>query len=416
MKRLLRTLPPFAVAILLTTCDGFGPDDNALIAGLPRELSIAEGKLIQADNRFAFKLFREINEQAGDSNVFISPLSVAMALGMTYNGAAGSTKEAMEETLGLEGTTLQEINQSYRDLIDLLLNLDHRVEFTLANSIWYRDTWTFSSEFLETTRTYFDAEVTALDFDSPQAGRTINDWVDEKTNGKIQEIVPQQIPIDIIMYLINAIYFKADWAAQFDKSLTADGPFTLKDGSQITAKMMWHDEPARVWRYRGQGISVVDVPYGGRAFSMTIVIPDTPAAIDSIGATLTREQWDLWIAGLDSAGLVISMPKFTIEYEISLNDALDSLGMGVAFQPYVADFTRMCCQPGDIYIDSVKHKAFVEVNEEGTEAAAATSVGIAYVSAGPSSLVIDRPFVFVIREKFSGTILFMGKVMDPTAG
>ncbi len=415
MQRLLRSLPPFAAAILLVSCDLFGPGDD-LITGLPRELSIAEGKLIQADNTFAFNLFREINEQAGDSNIFISPLSVAMALGMTYNGAAGATREAMQQTLALEGMMLEEINQAYRDLIDLLRKLDHRVEFTLANSIWYRDTWTFNSDFLETTRTYFDAEVAALDFSNPQAGRTINDWVNDKTNGKIPEIVPQQIPIYIVMYLINAIYFKADWAAQFDKSLTEDGPFTLKDGSQITAKMMWHDEPARVWRHRGQDINVVDVPYGGRAFSMTILIPDTPTAIDSVGGALTQQQWDLWIAGLDSTSLVISMPKFTIEYEIGLNQTLDSLGMGVAFQPYVADFSRMCCRPGDIYIDSVKHKAFVDVNEEGTEAAAATSVGIAPVSAGPPSLVIDRPFVFVIREKYSGTILFMGKVMDPTAG
>jgi len=416
MNRLPRLLPLLGVAILAGGCDWlFGPGDG-LIDGLPRELSVAEASLIRADNSFSFKLFSELNEQERDGNLFVSPLSVAMALGMTYNGAAGSTQEAMEQTLGLEGMTLEEINQSYRDLIDLLRNLDHRVEFILAISIWYRDTWTFNPDFLETNRTYFDAEVAALDFSSPQAGRTINDWVNDKTNGKIPEIVPQQIPIDIIMYLINAIYFKADWAAQFDKSLTEDGPFTLEDGSQITARMMWHDEPARVWRYHGQSISVVDLPYGGRAFSMTLLIPDAPAAIDSIGRTLTQEQWDLWIAGLDSTSLVISMPRFTIEYEIDLNEALDSLGMGVAFQEYVADFSRMCCQPGDVYIDKVKHKAFVEVNEEGTEAAAATAVGMVPTSSGPQPFIIDRPFVFVIREKFSGTILFMGKVMDPTAG
>ncbi len=416
MSRTRRLFPLLGATILLASCDWlFGPGDG-LIDGLPRELSVAEAKLIQADNGFAFELFTQLNRQERDGNVFISPLSVAMALGMTYNGAAGSTQAAMEQTLGLEGMTLQEINRSYRDLIDLLQDLDHRVEFTLANSIWYRDTWTFNPDFLETNRTYFDAEVAALDFTNSQAGRTINDWVNDKTKGKIPEIVPNTIPAYIVMYLINAIYFKAGWAAQFDKSLTEDGPFTLKDGSQITAKMMWHDEPARAWSYREQGISIVDLPYGGRAFSMTILLPDTPGAIDSIARTLAQEQWDLWIAQLDSTSLVISMPKFTIEYGIGLNETLDSLGMGVAFQPYVADFSGMCCQPGDLYIDEVKHRAFVDVNEEGTEAAAATAVGIAPVSAGPQPFVINRPFVFVIREKFSGTILFMGRVLDPTAG
>lgn len=238
MSRTRRLFPLLGATILLVSCDWlFGPGDG-LIDGLPRELSVAEAKLIQADNGFAFELFTQLNRQERDGNVFISPLSVAMALGMTYNGAAGSTQAAMEQTLGLEGMTLQEINRSYRDLIDLLQDLDHRVEFTLANSIWYRDTWTFNPDFLETNRTYFDAEVAALDFTNSQAGRTINDWVNDKTKGKIPEIVPNTIPAYIVMYLINAIYFKAGWAAQFDKSLTEDGPFTLKDGSQITAKMM----------------------------------------------------------------------------------------------------------------------------------------------------------------------------------
>ena len=410
-----RILLCISAAVCVASCDTVldPPEDNSIIESLPRELSIAEGMLIEADNAFAFKLFREVNESAGDSNVFISPLSVAMALGMTYNGAAGSTLEAMQHTLGLEGMTIDEVNQSYRDLIDLLSNLDHRVEFTLANSIWFRDTWTFNPDFLQINQEYFDAEVSGLDFNSSNAGPTINNWVDEKTNGKISDIVPNIIPPDYVMYLINAIYFKADWAAQFDESLTESGSFWLEDGTEISTEMMYHDKRATVYQYSDSDVRIVDMPYGGQAYSMTIVLPDEPSAIDSLSTALSQDRWNTWIAGLNENGVMISMPKFTIEYDIELKGALEALGMGVAFEPFVADLSGMCCQPGNLFIGELKHKAFVEVNEEGTEAAAATSVGVVATSAGPHYYYIDRPFAFVIREKYSGAILFMGKVMDP---
>ncbi len=415
MQRLLRLLPPFAVAILIASCDGLSaPDENVQITSLPRELSIAEGKLIEADNKFAFKLFRAINAQEGDKNIFISPLSVGMALGMTYNGAAGTTQEAMQQTLELQGMTLEEVNQSYRDLIDLLTDLDSRVEFMIANSIWYRPEFAFEQAFLDINREFFDAEVVGLDFDGPAAGKQVNQWVADNTKGKIDKIVEDGPLSDLIMLLINAIYFKADWASQFDKSLTEDGPFRLEDGSQTTADMMWHKEPVSVWLSRGEGVTIVDLPYGGQAFSMTIAVPDSPQGVDALLGGLTQEQWDSWIADLDSTGLVVSLPKFKLEYELKLNDVLKGLGMTVAFAPGEADFARMYA-PGGIWIDWVLHKTFVDVNEEGTEAAAVTAVAMT-ISAGPPSLIIDRPFVFVIREKFSGTILFMGKLMDPTAG
>jgi serpin B len=224
MRRPILPLIAVATAGLVMACeDGIGPDPRPEpITDLPRELSIAEGKLIEADNRFAFKLFGEINEQEGDTNIFISPLSVAMALGMTYNGAAGTTQAAMQEVLELQDMNLQEVNESYRGLIDLLRNLDPRVEFLLANSIWHRHAMTFEPEFLDLNRDYFDAEVTPLDFNDPSASQTINGWVNDKTNGRIPEIVPDPVPANIVMYLINAIYFKADWTHQFDKSRTED--------------------------------------------------------------------------------------------------------------------------------------------------------------------------------------------------
>jgi serpin B len=326
MRRFIQWLPSLALAAGLTGCgDSLGPPGDPIL-GLPRELSVAEGKLIEADNSFALKLFREINRQEGDTNIFISPLSVAMALGMTYNGAAGNTRDAMQQTLELQGMSLEDVNRSYRDLIDLLRNLDPLVEFLIANSIWYRNTITFEQAFLDINRQFFDAEVRALDFSDPSASQIINGWVEENTRGKIKEIVPAVIPADIIMYLINAIYFKGDWTYQFDQDLTQDGSFTLKDGSQTTTDMMWHAEPAGVGYSRGDNVTIVDLPYGGRAFSMTIIVPDTPQGIDSLIGTLTGENWAQWMAGIDSTATVVSMPKFKLEFKLEMNDVLKASG------------------------------------------------------------------------------------------
>jgi serpin B len=404
---------PLVVGFLLANCgDATGPEPGDPILGLPRDLSVAETKLIEADNRFALKLFREINRQEGGSNVFVSPLSVAMALGMTYNGASGATQEAMRQTLELTDMSLEEVNQSYRDLIDLLVDLDPVVELLIANSIWYREDLTFEQAFLNAMQEFFDARVSALDFGATGASQTINGWVRDNTNGLIEEIVPAAIPANIVMYLINAIYFKGDWASQFDKDLTAAGPFTLESGAQTTADMMWHAEAAPVGYLRQDGVAIVDLPYGGRAFSMTILLPEAHDGIDRLLESMTVENWASWMAAVDSTELVVSIPKFTLEYELTMNDVLGALGMEVAFTP-LADFTKLFA-PGGIWIDEVKHKAVVRVDEAGTTAAAVTSVSM--TDSAPMPLVVDRPFVFAIREKYSGTVLFMGKVMDPTVG
>lgn len=410
MRRLVCCFLAVTSAGLVTACtDGTGPGPEP-ITELPRQLSIAEGELVEADNTFAFKLFKEINDQEGDKNIFVSPLSVAMALGMTYNGAAGSTQQAMQEVLELQGMDLQEVNESYRSLIDLLQDLDQQVEFTLANSIWYRNTMTFEQDFIDLNRDYFDAEVTAIDFSAPSASQTINGWVDEKTNGRIPEIVPQTIPDYIVMYLINAIYFKADWTYQFDKSRTSDAPFRLIDGSEVTVDMMEHGGEIPVRYLWNEDLMAVELSYGGDAYVMTILLPYELGNINDVLAGLTQENWSGWLGDLYKGEVYVRLPRFTLEYELTMNDVLTALGMGVAFSD-TADFTNMYA-PGGLYIDEVKHKTFVKVDEEGTEAAAATSVGIGVVSA-PPMFVVDRPFVFVLREKLSGTILFMGKVVDP---
>jgi len=378
---------------------------------LPRELSLAESNLIEADNRFALKLFREINREVGDSNIFISPLSVAMALGMTLNGASGTTEQAMIETLELSGLTRESVNEAYRTLIDLLRTLDPNVEFLIANSIWHAQNRIPAQEFQTVNQQYFDAEISALDFGDPSAANTINDWVNSSTNGKIEKIIEGSIPAGIIMYLINAVYFKGDWTYQFDKNRTRDATFRLVDGSTTTVDMMSQEGEVDIRIAWHDGILVAELPYSGDAFCMTILMPDEAGQIGSVVDDLTDTNWDRWISGLGPGEMHVSLPKFTLEFELALNDALKALGMEVAFNPMEADFTRMYPE-GGVWIDTVLHKTFVEVNEEGTEAAAVTSVSMMEVSA-PAALTVDRPFLFLIRERFSGTILFMGKVMDP---
>jgi serine protease inhibitor len=397
---------------LLTACDGGGP--TGPLTGLPRELSLAEQHLVQTDNTFAFELFRVINageDSAG--NVFVSPLSVAMALGMTYNGAANETRTAMAEALDLQGMSIGDVNRAYRGVIDLLQGLDSRVEFQLANSIWFRPEFTPLQAFQDTVRTYFDADARALDFSAPGAADTINGWVDQHTNGKIKTIVPDPIPDYIVMYLINTIYFKGAWTYQFDKKLTRDEPFTLAEGAHASVPMMSPDGELPVRVSWGSGVTVVELPYGRQAYAMTIVLPSDAAGAQGLARSVTEQQWDAWLAGLDSTSIEVSLPKFTLEYAIRLNDVLKALGMAIAFDPCRADFSDMFGSTG-FYIDDVRHKTFVEVNEEGTEAAAATSVGIGLTSARPS-IVVDRPFLFAIRERLTGTILFLGKILDPRA-
>ncbi len=410
-----RRLVLLALAALPAACGE--PPTTPIITALPRALTAGERQLVAANNRFAFAFFGALaRSHAADDNLFVSPVSVAMALGMTVNGAAGATRDSMLHALQLSGLPMADVNRGYRGVIDLLRGLDPGVEFTLANSIWHRIGITPGQAFLDDTRTWFDADVRALDFSAPTAAQTINDWVNAQTRGKIPEIVGSPIPDSVIMYLINAIYFKGSWTQQFDRALTRDAPFTLRGGGTVTAPMMSHRGAAPARYAYDPSATVVDLPYGGRAWSMTIVLPRTAAGIDSLVAGLTQERWDGWMAALDTGGVLVTMPKFTLRYDRELTDVLTALGMGIAFDPDLADFTRLF-PPGGAFISKVKHKTFVDVYEEGTEAAAVTSVEIGIVSccSGPPHIIVDRPFLVAIRERFSGTILFLGRVMNPAA-
>ncbi|MBN2030304.1 serpin family protein [bacterium] len=378
-----------------------------------RELTPFEKQLAESGNDFGLTLFQEIVQAEPDTNIFISPLSVAMALGMTYNGSAGTTEEAMRNTLGFGNLTDQEINESYSSLIALLTELDPEVIFEIANSIWYRDTFPVEESFIDINKAYFDAEVSDLDFSSPSAPDVINNWVGQKTHGKIEEIINQIDPL-VVMYLINAIYFNGTWQFEFDEEETQDDVFNRPDHSQVACRMMEQENDFDY--FENADFQAVDLPYGNGQFSMTIFLPKSGQSVDDLIAELSWAKWITWMNQFRRTRGSLYLPKFTIEYKALLNDCLSDMGMGVAFDPEHADFTKIN-RNGDLYISKVLHKTYVEVDEEGTEASAVTAVEISLTSIGGSEgfvMRVDRPFFFVIREDHSQTLLFMGKVTDPS--
>ncbi len=397
-------LTALALVVLAVGCssDPVGPPPR--ITALPRALTTQEQSLIQADNRLAIKLLKQVNAETRDTmpNLFISPLSVTMALAMAYNGAATTTAEAMRSTLELDGMTVAEVNEGYRSLIELLRNLDPHVHFQIANSVWYRQDYAVKQSFLDVNRDYYDAQV------------TLNAWVSQQTHGLIDKIV-ESIPDYMRLYLIDAIYFKGDWTAQFDANLTQPRPFRLEGGSFVNVPTMARGE-AELRTALRPNATVVDLPYGGQAFSMTIVIPDDSSSVDHLVMALTAEQWDDWTGNLHDAKAELQLPKFKLTNDLGLIPTLGSLGMGIAFgcEPLTADFTGIH-EPSELCITEVKHKTYVDVNEEGTEAAAVTEVGVGVTCAcGPQRIRIDRPFLFALRENLSGTILFMGVIRHPS--
>lgn len=411
---LIRRSMLFLLGVVAVSACSTAPTESsgppAQLTGLPRQLTQTEQQTVGAGNAFSFALFRQLAQSQKGQNVFVSPLSASMALGMAMNGASGQTLAAMQQTLGVGPGDLAQIDAGYQGLINLLRGLDPTTTFQLANSIWYSNTFSCKQSFLDTTKYWFDADVQPLNFHDPTASlATINGWVNNATNGKIPTILDQITPGDV-MYLINAIYFKGSWTARFDSTRTTQGTFYAADGTTQTVPMMQRDEHVspKLRDAFQPSLTMVELPYGNGAFAMDILLPPRGANIDSVAAMLTPSEWTQLIGALKDDDPALSMPKFTLQYERLLNDDLTALGMGIAFSN-AADFSGMSSN-APLQLEFVKQKAYVDVNEDGTEAAAATSVGVELTSL--RLIEIDHPFIFVIRERFSGTILFMGKVLS----
>lgn len=370
-------------------------------------------KLIDANNRFGFALLHELREGDKEKNILLSPTSIVLALAMTYNGAAGETEGAMAKAMSLENMDRETLNQAVLDLRQSLQNVDPKVELTIANSLWARQGVRFKQQFLQTNRRYFGAQVSVLDFADPNAPNTINRWVDSHTKGKIKKIV-DNIPNDTVMFLINAIYFNGKWQKLFDKSLTQQKPFHLANGEQKPVQMM--AQSGRFAYLKGEGFQMVSLPYGSGRLGMVIALPDEGVSLGEWLGTLNAEKWKEWTSRLAMNEGELQLPRFKVDYDKTLNNVLKSLGMEVAFIPDRADFSGMRDER-DLFLQKVHHKAVVEVNEEGTEAAAVTSVQVGITSVQqprpPFKMVVDRPFLFAIRDTRTGMVLFLGAVYEP---
>ena len=388
--------------------------------GFANRSTTAEPPAVRSANDFGFELLKRLHAQREDyrGNVFISPLSVSMSLGMLMNGAGGETFNAMGNTLGLEGLTVDEANVAFKDLTEVLLRLDSGVEFRLANHSWLDQTFQVRRDYRSRVEVFFDAGIENVRFEEPAMASAINGWVGEATGGRITELVSPDEFRGLVALLVNSVYFEGKWADPFDPDETVMIGFLRADGTTVEVPTMRQEMDARVGGGEdyGEDYVAVDLPYGGHAFSMMVVVPLGESTLSELIEEMDGERWRQLVDALrGEARTEVRLPRFELAYEKVLNDVLKAMGMEVAFDGANADFgwlmgnQSLAAVP---HIGWMKQKTFLRVDEEGTETAAAT--GTAFASGGNPALQADRPFLFAIRERESGAILFLGTVTDPT--
>ncbi|MFV0391297.1 MAG: serpin family protein [Paludibacteraceae bacterium] len=395
---------PTVALLLLSSC---GNTDAPPIKDAETiEMSPIQKTRVSQENDFAFDLMKQTLADTDDGNVFISPLSVSIALGMARNGAIGDTKKGMETTLKMRGMTNNEINAFYNLLLTELPEIDKKTKLSIANSIWYRNTFPVKSDFLNVNADYFKSEVSALDFNSPSAVKTINQWCSDKTNGLIPEVINEINPLQM-MFLINAVYFKGIWVKQFDKKNTVESNFYAENGQTSRVNMM---NLTDTFAYAEDDYAqYLDMPYGNKAFSMTVILPKGTDSEKPAFGIFDKTRFDQAVSQQKEQKVVVQFPRLQVKNKFQLKPMLTAMGMEKAFQEN-AEFDGISdLKP--LYIGFVQHDTFVEVTEEGTEAAAVTTIGIETTSIPVIPyFTVNKPFGFVIREKSTGVILFMGKM------
>jgi serine protease inhibitor len=406
----------FCICAMLDSCkkeNGSFTEKNQSIS-LPSEGSA----VVTANNEFAFNFLQStLSTDTVADNKLISPLSVYLALSMVYNGAGTATADSMAKVLQLSGIDLGSLNSVCQSLVSQFPKEDNAVQLSIANSIWYaQNTYQPYDSFLHTTQTDYDATVQSINFKDPGSVNTINNWVAQKTNNKIPSVISSIDPSDL-MFLINAIYFNGSWKYAFNTADTYNDIFHLGNGT--SEKVPFMKQMIKLNLSYDSSFTLLELPYGsGKSYSMYIALPaDTLQPISSFAAMMNADLLSKAISNMDSAGVDLEIPKWSCSYAImNMSPELSALGMGVAFTD-AADFSKIY-DPSQVqvYISKAIHKTFINVSESGTQAAAATVIGIAYLTSNPSAppvIKFNHPFLYSIIEKQTGTVMFMGIVNDP---
>jgi len=372
------------------------------------------GDIITANNQFTLDFYKEIKN--AEENIFFSPYSLSIALAMTYEGARNKTEEEMRSVFYFpQEDDLR--RDSYFNVHNRLVREETEHELNIANALWAQEDFPFLQEYFDVIKAHYHGLIENLDFAGDPEGskEIVNQWVEEETKGKIKDLLSQVDPLTRLI-LTNAIYFKGEWVQEFNEEETREENFYLAPEKKVRVDMMRRlDEEAEFPYYETDSLQVLEMPYSGEETSMLVLLPKDHN-LEEIEEQLTLENLNTWQENLQEKEVRVYFPKFKLETKYFLRDILSQMGMPIAFTGF-ADFSGMTGKK-DLMIDQVIHQAFVEVDEKGTEAAAATAV-IMLLTAMPEGPVIpvfkaDRPFIFLIQEKETGVILFMGRVADPT--
>lgn len=405
----------FTTILLVASCEKSNSEINKdLPDPIKIDLRSSEAKMVKSDQQFAFEFFANVfNEEAADKddNFMVSPLSLSMALAMTWNGADVETKQAMQKVLRLDGYSDEEVNEYYKKLREALLKTDPSTKLAIANSIWTNKNVVIDSDFIKVNQDYFNSVVKSVDFADSKTVNELNQWAAENTNNLIDHVIDETDPM-ALMYLMNAIYFKGVWTSEFDAKNTTKKPFFYINGKSKNVDMMHQKTDFNYTE--NQLLQMVELPYGNQAFSMLVLLPKEGKMLADIISDLQKgDSWTALASGLRKSDVDLYLPKFKTEYSKRLNDALINMGMGIAFDPSRADFSRM--SDHDAFISFVDQFTYISTDEVGTEAAAVTVVGIELTSYQPPRTVTfnaNRPFIYIIQENSTGSILFMGAVKD----
>lgn len=380
------------------------------------EIGEVDAELIASPlGTFGWKVAQQTVQRATEAkNTVISPLSIAAALYMTYNGAAGDTRTAMNETLELNGISVDSLNAAFVELMALLEDTDMGVRLSSANAVFWDETRLSPAEdFLTKMTSFYQAETFAEDFQNNADAvlDQINAWVDEQTEGRIKKILDDLAPNEV-MFLVNALYYIGDWEEPFDSELTTDRTFTLSNGREVMVPTMYQDN--QFTYYDGTDFKGVSCTFADTSLAMWFVLPPADQSIDNFLAGLSYDDLvERFTTQANTGRIELQLPKFEINYKIQLNDALKAMGMEIAFDPMRANFSELGTPAfGNTYISRVEHKTFLKIDEKGAEGAAVTSVGIAVTSL-PPSITFDRPFLTVLVHKATQTPIFVGKIENP---